>query len=50
MKTERKNAISEEQLGLIERFLTAYNKVDHHMRDVMQGIIGLLITHSLFLS
>jgi len=37
MKTERKNAISEEQLGLIERFLAAYNKVDHHMRDVMHA-------------
>lgn len=35
MHAINKTALSKEQLDLIERFLVAYNAIDHHLRELL---------------
>jgi hypothetical protein len=35
MDAVNRNALTKEQLDLIERFLVAYNAIDHHLRELL---------------
>lgn len=37
MDAKNRNSLSKEQLDLIERFTTAYNAIDHYLRDLLRA-------------